>query len=74
MLRSEEEGQPDPNSLNKILELQEELITNFKSLWYENYLLSLIEHGRNIYHDKWENRIKVGDIVLIKSINKSRPF
>ena len=78
MLRSEEEDvwqeQPDPNSLNKSLELQEELITNFKTLWYENYLLSLREHGRKIYQNKWENRIKVGDIVLIKSINKSRPF
>ena len=78
MLRSEEEDvwqeQPDPNSLNKTLELQEELITNFKTLWYENYLLSLREYNRNIYQNKWENRIKVGDIVLIKSINKSRPF
>ena len=46
-LRSEEE--PDPNSLNKTLELQEELITNFKTLWYENHLLRLREHGRNIY-------------------------
>ena len=75
ILRSEEEDgwqeQLDPNSLNKSLDLQEELITNFKTLWYENYLLSLREHGRNIYQNKWENRIKVGDIVLIKSINKS---
>ena len=78
MLRSEEEDvwqkQPDPNSLNKSLELQEELITTFKTLWYENYLLSLREHCRNIYQNKWEKRIKVGDVVLIKSINKSRPF
>ena len=47
--------------MNKTLELQEELITNFKNLWYENYLLSLREHGGNIYQNKWENRIKVGD-------------
>ena len=77
MLRSEEEDvwqeQPDPNPLNKTLELQEELITNFKTLWYENYL-SLREHGRNIYQYKWENGIEVGDLVLIKCINKSIPF
>ena len=59
MLRSEEEDvwqeQPDPKSLKKSLELLEELITNFKTLWYENYLLSLREHGRNIYQNRWEN-------------------
>ena len=78
MLRSEEEDvwqeQPDPKSLKKSLELQEELLTNFKTLWYENYLSSLREYGRNIYQNRWENRIKVVGIVLIKSIDKSRPF
>ena len=67
----EEQYQP---SLEKTLELQEEILENFKTLWYENYLLSLREHGRNVYQNKWENRIKVGDIVLIKAPNKSRPF
>ena len=60
--------------LEKTLELQEEIIENFKKLWYESYLLSLREHSRNLYQNSWENRIKVGDIVLIKAINKPRPF
>ena len=60
--------------LEKTLELQEEIMENFKKLWYESYLLSLREHSRNLYQSSWENRIKVGDIVLIKAINKPRPF
>ena len=43
-------------------------------MWYENYLLSLREHSRNVHQNKWENRIKIGDIVLIKAINKARLF
>ena len=58
----------------KTLELQEEIIENFKKLWYESYLLSLREHSGNLYQNSWENRIKVGDIALIKAINKPRPF
>ncbi|XP_068229586.1 uncharacterized protein [Palaemon carinicauda] len=61
-------------SLERTVEIQEEIIENFKKLWYENYLLSLREHSRNLYQSKWENRIKVGDIVQIKAINKPRPF
>ena len=76
MLRSEEEDiwqeQPDPNSLYKTLELKQEFITNIKTLWYENYLLHLRQQGWNIYESKWENRIKVGDRVLVKFMNKFR--
>ena len=64
----------DSSSLERTLDAQEEILNNFKSLWYENYLLSLREHSRNVYQSKWENRIKVGDIVLIKAMNKARPF
>ena len=61
-------------SLEKNVDLQEEILGNFKSLWHESYLLSLREHSRNLYQSGWENRIKVGDIVLIKAFNKPRPF
>ena len=64
-------GQP---SLERTVELQEDILENFRKLWYESYLLSLREHSRNLYQSKWENRIKVGDIVLIKAFNKPRPF
>ena len=67
-------GEQDTSTLDKTLNTQEEILNNFKTMWYENYLLSLREHSRNVYQNKWENRIKVGDIVLIKAINKARPF
>ena len=47
------------SSLERNLELQEEILKKFKRLWYENYLLSLREHSRNFYQSKWENRVKV---------------
>ncbi|XP_068215542.1 uncharacterized protein [Palaemon carinicauda] len=78
VLRKNEEdvwrGEQDSSSLDKALDTQEEILNNFKTLWYENYLLSLWEHSRNVYQNKWENRIKVGDIVLSKAVNKARPF
>ena len=36
--------------------------------------MSLREHSRNLYQTAWEDKIKVGDIVLIKAFNKPRPF
>ncbi|XP_068224787.1 uncharacterized protein [Palaemon carinicauda] len=78
VLRKNEEdvwrGEQDSSSLDKALNTQEEILNNFKTLWYENYFLSFREHSRNLYQNKWENRIKVGDIALIKAVNKARPF
>ena len=54
----------DKETLENTLVIQEEILDNFKRLWYNEYLLSLREHSRNIYQSNWENRIKVGDVVL----------
>lgn len=62
------------NRLEKTLEVQEEMYEEFRKLWYENYLTSLREHSRNLYQSHWSNRLKVGDVVLIKLPNKPRPF
>ena len=77
VLRKEEEEvwkDIDPESLENTLDLQEEILNNFKNLWYEQYLLSLRERSKHLYQGKWEDRIKVGDIVLIKAPNRPRPF
>ena len=77
ILRGDEEiwvdDQSQPN-LEKTLEVQEDVLEQFKKLWYDSYLLSLREHSRNLYQASWENKIKIGDVVLIKAINKPRPF
>ena len=56
--------------------LDQQLIAfeEFRRLWYEQYLLSLREYSRNLYQSSWTNRIKCGDVVLIKLPNKPRPF
>lgn len=60
--------------LNEFLTKREELFSHFRDEWYENYLLSLRETNRDLYQDGWINKIKVGDIVLINSPIKTRPF
>ena len=64
----------DQETLENTLVVQEEILDKFKKLWYNDYLLILREHSRNLYQSTWENRIKVGDVVLIKAINKPRPY
>ena len=64
----------EAETLENTLAIQEENLDKFKRLWYSEYLLSLREHSRNLYQSSWENRIRVGDVVLIKAINKPRPY
>ena len=62
------------NELSEALEKQEDTFNEFKRIWYESYLLSLREQSRNLYQSDWTNRIKVGDVVLVKMIDRPRPF
>ncbi|MCL4143219.1 UNVERIFIED_CONTAM: hypothetical protein GTU68_003428 [Idotea baltica] len=64
----------DKDTLERTLSVHEEIYEHFRNLWYKDYLLSLREHSKNLHQSNWENRIKVGDIVLIKLLNKPRPF
>lgn len=56
------------------LERREELFQQLKDLWYEEYLISLRESGRDLYQDDWSNKISINDIVLIYSPIKPRPL
>ncbi|KAG0430586.1 hypothetical protein DMUE_5647, partial [Dictyocoela muelleri] len=62
------------NRVEQTLEQNEKILENFRKLWFESYLLSLREHSRDLYQISWENKIKVGDVVLIRSPVKPRPF
>ena len=42
-----------------------------KRLWYEEYLLSLKESYRNLFDSNFSNKVKEGDIVLVKNPAKS---
>ena len=45
-----------------------------KSLWYDSYLLSLRETCKDLHQINWNNKILIDDIVLVKLLNKSRPY
>lgn len=76
LLRREDTWTSSPNSeeLSDSLENQESRLAYFKRLWYDEYLLGLREHDRHLHQSTWCNRIGIGDVVLIKAPNKSRPF
>lgn len=60
--------------LIKSLRVASEKFEEFRTRWYNEYMLSLREISRDLYQSKWENRVKVDDVILIKSPVKERPF
>ena len=60
------EGLPDHSKLNESLTKQFEIYEQFKTLWKEDYLLSLRELSRTLYQTNFVNRVKVGDVLLLK--------
>merc|ERR1712121_490915 len=74
-LRDARELLPPSNvrkTLAKSLEIREKILLKFKRLWYEEYLLSLKESYRNLCDFNFANKVKEGDIVLVKNPAKSR--
>ena len=63
---------PNRKDLLSTLNRRDELNEKFKTIWYEDYLLSLRENSRNMFQDAWEDRVKLGDVVLLYSPVKSR--
>ena len=57
----------------KSLEIKQAILDKFRTLYYQEYLLSLNEQCKDIYETEFVNKIKVDDVVLIKVPNKSRP-
>ncbi|KAL7631639.1 UNVERIFIED_CONTAM: hypothetical protein RMT77_018057 [Armadillidium vulgare] len=62
------------NALLTSLRKSSERFEDFRTRWYHEYLLSLRESSRDMYQAKWDNLIKVDDVVLIKSPVKERPY
>ena len=62
------------NALLQSLEKTSKIFEEFRTRWYEEYLLSLRETSRDLYQTNWNNLVKVDDVVLIRSSAKERPF
>lgn len=60
--------------LIQTLHSREESLKKFRKAWSESYLLSLRERALSLADGSFENKIKPGDLVLIKSPLKTRPF
>ena len=54
------------------LQKREQLLDDFKTRWYEEYLMSLREASRDVYQQDFEQCLKPGDIVLVHSPVKPR--
>ena len=65
---------PSQESLSEVLASRDEAFQNFREKWYTTYLLSLREHSRDLHQCNWVNKVKAGDVVLIKTPNKTRPY
>ena len=65
---------PNRKDLVKSLEKREDLFNMFKCMWFDQYLLSLRETTRDLFQSQWEDKIKVGDVVMVSTPNKSRAF
>ena len=80
MFRGSDEGYlwdqdpPSRDALAQTIALRDEIFAEFKEAWYQTYLLSLREHCRDLHQCKWQNKIKAGDVVLVKVPNKPRPY
>lgn len=62
------------DSLRDTLSYQQRIYNKFKKQWYEHYLIDLREQHLQFHNKEWTNRIRKGDIVLIRNSLKPRPF
>ena len=77
MIEGENTTLSEPPSQSLLLESlsnRNRLLEHFHELWNNAYLLSLRNSTKNSYEHRFENRINIEDIILIRHPQKSRPF
>ena len=62
------------STLIHLLEASERKLNKFKILWFEEYLLGLLESCKHLHETELHERIKEDDIVIIKNPAEPRPF
>ena len=68
----------DPPSRRQIkifLNDRDALLEEFRKEWYDSYLLSMRTQYKDLHHVHFKNRVKIGDVVLVKGPSKdTRPY
>ena len=65
---------PCRSGVIKSIEACDAMLTKFRELWYQDYLLSLREQWRDLHEINFQSKIGVDDVVLVKNPAKTRPF
>ena len=65
---------PSRKVLIKSLQDRDKILEDFRSIYYEEYLLSLREQCKDLHQINFSNKIKIDDVVLVKGPpSKKRP-
>jgi hypothetical protein len=65
---------PTRADLLNMIEVREKAMSRFRDLYYSEYLVSLRDRKLDNFQPVWEDRVKEGDVVLVHSPVKARPF
>ena len=66
---------PTRMKINQSLKNRDNILEQFRNLWYEEYLISLREQWKDLHEINFNNKVKVDDVVLVKGPpDKKRPY
>lgn len=65
---------PSREKLLGTMQVRNQCLEKFRALWYDEYLWNLRQKPLGRLRVPFRNRLKVGNVVLVKSPLKPRPF
>ena len=54
------------------IKIRDELFKDFRKVWYDTYLLGMRQLYKDLHQVKFENKIRIDEVVLIKDTKKKR--
>ena len=65
---------PSQSDVVSSIQTRDNMVSRFRELWYESYLLSMREQCKDLHEIDFINHIKENDVVLVKNPAKPRPY
>ena len=65
---------PSQSDVVSSIQTCDNMVSRFRELWYESYLLSMREQCKDLHEIDFINHIKVNDVVLVKNLAKPGPY